>query len=49
VPEPLVNGSLTVHLRIGDDGGARRRLLAAHLAPIAAVRFVPNLARGLRL
>lgn len=47
--EHLAMGSTTGHLWIGDDGGARRRLLAGHLAPIAAVRFVPNPARGLRL
>lgn len=46
--EHLAMGSTTGHLWIGDDGGARWRLVAGHLAPIAAVRFVPNRARGLR-
>jgi hypothetical protein len=35
-------GSTTGHLWVGHDGGASWRLAAGHLAPIAAVRFLPS-------
>ncbi len=39
--EHLALGSTTRHLWGSDDGGERWRLLAGHLTPIAAVRFLP--------
>jgi hypothetical protein len=40
--EHLAMGSTTGHLWIADGGGESWRLLAGHLAPIAAVRFLPD-------
>jgi hypothetical protein len=40
--EHLAMGSTTGHLWVSHDGGASWRLAAGHLAPIAAVRFLPS-------
>jgi len=40
--EHLAMGSTTGHLWLSRDGGTSWRLAAGHLAPIAAVRFLPS-------